>query len=133
MTTTYFLNCMAGNVFGTKTSPAIPSTYYLGLSTTAPNVDGSNVTEPTDTAYTRCELTSLSEPSDGMVQNEESVEFPDSTANWGTVTHFVVYDAQTGGNLLLYGQLNKSRVIQEDSHVSFGVNQLKLTLKNPTT
>ena len=35
MNTTYFLNCAAGNIFNTKTSPALPKTYYIGLSTSA--------------------------------------------------------------------------------------------------
>ena len=36
MNTTYFLNLVSGNVFGSKKSPAIPEKYYLGLSSTAP-------------------------------------------------------------------------------------------------
>ena len=46
MNTTYFLNCVAGNVFGSKADPAIPQHYYVGLSTTEPSIDGSNVSEP---------------------------------------------------------------------------------------
>ena len=38
MNTTYFLNCAAGNLFGTKVSHGIPESYYIGLSTTAPNI-----------------------------------------------------------------------------------------------
>lgn len=41
MNTTYFLNCAAGNIFNTKTSPALPKTYYIGLSTSAPAINGS--------------------------------------------------------------------------------------------
>ena len=40
MNTTYFLNCVAGNVFGSKADPAIPQHYYVGLSTTEPSIDG---------------------------------------------------------------------------------------------
>ena len=46
MNTNYFLNCVAGNVLGTKTSPTLPTEYYLGLSTTAPSADGTGATEP---------------------------------------------------------------------------------------
>ena len=48
MNTTRFLNLIAGNVFGTKKDITIPTTYYLGLSTTTPNASGGNYTEPTD-------------------------------------------------------------------------------------
>ena len=70
MNTTYFLNLAAGNLFGTKTSPEIPSNYYIGLSTSAPNVNGTNVNEPSTSAgYARVKLTTLSEPASGVVTN----------------------------------------------------------------
>ncbi len=76
MNTNYFLNCVAGNVFGTKTDPAIPTTYYIGLSTTTPNTNGSGVDEPsTDAGYARVQLTTLSEPLDGVVTNSQAINF----------------------------------------------------------
>lgn len=91
MNTTYFLNCVAGNVFGTKSDPAIPTTYYIGLSTTAPNINGTGVDEPsTDAGYARVQLTNMSEPLDGVVTNELAINFNESTASWGTITHFVI-------------------------------------------
>ena len=72
MNTTYFLNLVAGNVFGTKTSPAIPTTYYLGLSSTAPTSSGTNVTEPSSagSAYARVKLENLSEPTGGVITSQ---------------------------------------------------------------
>lgn len=46
MNTTYFLNLVSGNVFGSKKTPALPEKYYLGLSSAAPALDGSGVVEP---------------------------------------------------------------------------------------
>ena len=34
MNTTYFLNQVMGNLFKTKETPALPSEYYIGLSST---------------------------------------------------------------------------------------------------
>ena len=62
MTSTYFLNCIMGNVFMTKLSPTLPKKVYLGLSSTAPQVDGTGVSEPLASAgYQRVELTNLGE------------------------------------------------------------------------
>ena len=108
MNTTYFLNCVAGNVFGTKSEPAIPTTYYIGLSTTAPNINGTGVDEPsTDAGYARVQLTNMSEPLDGVVTNELAINFNESTASWGTITHFVIYDSPTvdSGNLQIHQDL----------------------------
>ena len=61
MNTTYFLNQVMGNLFKTKETPALPSEYYIGLSSTAPNISGGNVTEPlSNSGYKRVKLENLS-------------------------------------------------------------------------
>ena len=132
MTTTYFLNNIMGNVFGTKTTPTLPMNYYVGLSTSAPRIDGTGVTEPASSAgYTRIKLSSLGEPSNGIITNGESISFDESLSSWGTVTHFVIYDSLTGGNLLMYDALTSSRAIEEATVVTIKNGSLLLTLANP--
>ena len=133
MTTTYFSNCIMGNLFKTSTNPGLPSVFYIGLSTTEPTTGGANVTEPADTAYSRVKLTSLSAPVDGVIYNTEQIGFADSTVDWGTITHFVIYDAQTGGNLLVYNTLDKPRTVYADSQITFRAKGLRLALKDVTT
>ena len=132
MNTTYFLNLVAGNVFKTKTSPAIPTAYYLGLSKTAPNADGTGVSEMSGGAYARVSLASkLSAPSNGVVTNSAAISFPESTANWGNATHFVVYDAATNGNLLMYGALDPQRNITSGTTLTINQGDLQLRVSNP--
>lgn len=133
MNTNYFMNCVAGNVFRTKTSPAIPTKYYIGLSKTAPSVSGTNVTEPSGLNYSRVDISSLlGAPSNGVVKNTSSIEFPESSGAWGVITHFVVYDAQTGGNLLMYGALTASRTVEESTIMIIRTGELVLSVENPT-
>lgn len=132
MTTTYFLNCVIGNVFKTKENPTLPNTIYLALSTTAPSVDGSGVTEPPASAnYARVELNSLGEPSNGLIQNTSDISFNESSASWGTVTHFAIYDAPTNGNLLMYNVLSQSRSVETATIVMVKAGSLKFNLSNP--
>lgn len=134
MNTTYFLNCAAGNLYGTKKDPAIPTSYYIGLSTTAPNVNGTNVTEPsTSSGYARVQLTNLSQPSAGVVTNQSAINFNESTASWGTITHFVIYDSVTvgSGNLLMYGALTTPRVVDANTIMTIKENYLSLSAQNP--
>lgn len=132
MTSTYFLNCIMGNVFKTKENPTLPNKVYLGLSSTAPAVDGSGVSEPLASAgYERVELTNLGEPSNGVISNESEISFPESSASWGTVTHFVLYDAPTNGNLLMFNVLSQSRSVETATIVMVKTGSLKLTLANP--
>lgn len=132
MNTTYFLNCVAGNLFQTKTSPALPTEFYIGLSSTAPNPEGTNVGEPSSgSGYARVKLTSLSEPSNGVVTNESAINFSESTASWGTITHFVIYDSASGGNLLMYGALSTPRAVETATIMTIKEGYLKLSAQNP--
>lgn len=134
MNTTYFTNCVAGNLYGTKDDPAIPTSYYIGLSTTAPNIGGTNVTEPSTSAgYARVQLTNLSQPSAGVVTNQSAINFNESTLSWGTITHFVIYDSSVvgDGNLLMYGALTTPRVVDANTIMTIKENFLKLSVQNP--
>lgn len=133
MTSTYFLNCIMGNVFMTKLSPTLPKKVYLGLSSTAPQVDGTGVSEPLASAgYQRVELTNLGEPVNGVVSNGDEIQFDESSASWGTVTHFVLYDAPVNGNLLMFNALSQARSVETATIVMVKTGSLKLTLANPT-
>lgn len=132
MTSTYFLNCIMVNVFQTKLSPGLPSKVYLGLSSSAPDVDGSGATEPLASAgYSRVELNSLDVPTNGVITNKSEISFPESSASWGTVTHFVFYDAPVNGNLLMFNVLSQARSVEQATIVMVKAGSLKLTLANP--
>lgn len=132
MNTTYFLNQVMGNLFKTKETPALPSEYYIGLSSTAPNISGGNVTEPlSNSGYKRVKLDNLSGPADGVITNEQAISFDESTANWGTMSHFVIYDALDAGNLLMYDTLSTPRNVEAATIVTIKANSLTLTLSNP--
>lgn len=133
MNTTYFLNCVAGNVFNTKTSPTLPTNYYIGLSTSAPTVSGTGVNEPSaSSGYSRIRLTSLSEPTNGVVTNNQAINFDESTASWGLITHFVIYDSATGGNLLMYGALSTPRSVETATIMTIRDGYLSLSAQNPS-
>lgn len=132
MNTTHFLNRVAGNLFRTETSPAIPTEYYIGLSTTEPTMSGTNVSEPASGAgYRRVLLNNLSTPTNGVVTNTANINFEESTASWGTITHFVIYDAEIGGNLLMYGALSTPRVVEAATVMTIRQDYLRLTAQNP--
>lgn len=134
MNTTYFKNLIMGNIFKTKTSPAIPSKYYIGLSSTAPTLTGGNVTEPNagESGYARVQLTSLGAPAEGVITNTADIRFNESQTDWfgagSPATHYVIYDAQTGGNLLMYNELTKSRIIESNTIATINASSLQMKL-----
>ena len=132
MNTTHFLNRVAGNLFRTETSPAIPTEYYIGLSLTEPTINGTNVTEPpVNAGYQRVLLEKLSAPVNGLVTNTENINFEESTLKWGTVTHFVIFDAEIDGNLLMYGALSTPRVVEAATVMTIRKDYLRLSAQNP--
>lgn len=134
MNTTHFLNRVMGNVFNTKVNPALPTQYWIGLSSTAPNIAGAGVSEPSSvgTGYGRVQLTSLSDPADGEITNNGAISFEESLTSWGVMTHYVIYDASTGGNLLMYGLLTISRAVEQNTVITIKSGELTITLENPT-
>lgn len=93
-----------------------PSALYFGLFTAAPSDSGGG-TEVTGGSYARAQLDPLdanwSAPAagNGLTDNLGAITFPAPTANWGLVTHVAVFDAPSGGNLLLHGPLTASKTI----------------------
>ena len=43
----------------------------------------------------------------GGSYNFDTIYFPEATGSWGTCTHYLLFDKQTDGNLLAYGELQE--------------------------
>ncbi len=106
---------------------ALPITPHIALFTAAPSDLGGG-TEVTGGAYARVNAAGLfGAPSGGQVANSAVIAFPNATATWGTVTHFAVLTAATGGDMLRWGALQTSRLISTGDPVSFAIGQLVMT------
>lgn len=102
--------------------PAAPANIYVALLTTAPTArDGTGAIEVTGGAYARQAIAStawqaIATSGAGLTAIEQllqtnAVTFPTATANWGTIVGVALYDALTVGNLLEYGDLSASQVV----------------------
>ncbi|MFD2703825.1 hypothetical protein ACFSVM_25680, partial [Paenibacillus shunpengii] len=78
---------------------APPTELYIGLFTSDPGEAGTG-TEVTGAGYARRPIT-FSPSTVGTTSNTADILSPASTAAWGTITHFGIFDALTGGNLLI--------------------------------
>ena len=106
-----------------------PSGVWISLYTTNPNDDGSG-TEVTGGSYARVDATGdFAAPSGGATSNSVDLTFPQATASWGTVTHFGIHDASSGGNLLYHGALTVSKTVDNGDIFSFPVGTLTVTLQ----
>lgn len=104
-------------------------TPYIGLYTTLPVDAGTGGVEvsTSGTAYARVSLASkFGSPSAGSITNTVAVSFTTPTASWGTVIGVGIFTASTGGNLLKYGALAVSKVIDSGDPVSFAIGTITL-------
>ena len=107
-----------------------PPTIYVGLSTADPGDDGTGLAEPSGNGYARVATAAgdWNTASGGALDNASALEFPTATGNWGTVTHFALFDAATDGNLLAHGTLSQSKVIASGDVGRFAAGDLDVSL-----
>ena len=105
-------------------------TIYVGLSTAAPSDDGSGLAEPVGNAYARVQTAAAdwNAATDGALDNANDITFPEATGSWGTLTHFVLFDAATGGNMLAHGALTASKAISSGDVAKFAAGNLDVSL-----
>ena len=110
-----------------------PTNVYVGLFTVAPN-DAGGGTEVTGNNYARVAVactetawagtqgagtTAASSGTSGTTSNNAQINFPTPSATWGTVLAFGIFDAATGGNLLIYAPLTVAKTINPGDVVDF--------------
>lgn len=137
----YLENKLIDHLFRTATF-AKPAGLYIALFTGAPT-DAAGGVEVTGGAYARVNLAPLdtnwkatqggtsgaSSGTGGVTANAVQITFPAPTANWGTVTHFGIFDAASAGNLLIWDALTAARtILNGDPAPSFAIDALQITV-----
>lgn len=106
-----------------------PASLYLALFTTRTD-DEDGGTEVKGNGYRRERITfAPAEEGAGRIANRNVVPFSIATPKgWGTVSDFGIYDAQTGGNRLVYGPLAVPKSIGAGDRMEFGAGALVVSL-----
>jgi hypothetical protein len=138
----YLENILVDHIFRTRTYTK-PTALWVALFTAAPSdsgggtevVGGSYVRvnlPPSDTnwAATQGGTSGNSSGSGGQTSNAVAITYPAPTANWGTVTHFGIFDASSGGNLIVWDALTASKTINSgDAAPSFAAGALQIQVQ----
>lgn len=136
----YLENKLIDQLFRGQAAPTTTN-LYVGLLTAAPS-DAGGGTEVSGGSYARVTVASslanwagtqsagstvASSGTGGQTSNNAAITFPTPSATWGTVTHFGIYDASSGGNLLFWGALTISKTINQADTVTFPAASLSIT------
>lgn len=120
----YLENEILDHILGTG-AYTMPTTVYVGLSTGSFNDDNSGI-ELTGNNYAR-EAIAFGAAASGTASNSAAVEFNAATGSWGTVSHFGLFDAVSGGNLLIHGALTASKVIASGDILKISIGDMDIT------
>ena len=142
--TDYLENKLIDQMFRAQ-AYTFPSTLYVGLLTAAPS-DSTAGTEVSGGSYARVAVTNslanwagtqsagstaASSGTSGTTSNNNAITFPAPTANWGSVSHFAIYDASSAGNMLIWGALTASKTVNNgDAAPSFAAAALTFQVDN---
>jgi hypothetical protein len=121
-----FLETSLINAVLRNTSYTSPTTTYLALYTSDPT-DADTGTEITGGSYVRQAIT-FGAPSNGTSTNSAAVEFPQATADWGTISYVGIRDAVTSGNLLFHTALDASKTINNGDVFKITAGNLSVQL-----
>lgn len=129
------LNSLFGKTSAFGALASVP-TIYVALSSTTPTESGTNITEPSSGSYARVATAAIdwdaatsADPS--VVLNAAAVEFPQATGDWvsgADLTHFVLYDAASAGNVLGSGALGTAKPVLSGDTPSFAIGDLLISL-----
>lgn len=110
-----------------------PATWYLGLSKTTPNEDGSNFTEPVAMSYARVAVTNnltnfpAAVTTLGTTTKTNGIKFtfPNPSGTWGLMTDYGWFLASTGGIPEYTHELDVPITVQNgNTPVEFDIGQL---------
>ena len=107
-------------MFGDTAFPATHSTLYVALHTADPTNSG-EANEVAAGDYGRAATTANGDwtRTANEVENANDIEFGIATSNWGEITHFSLWDAETEGNALAQSALDASTTIDENDEIRF--------------
>lgn len=102
---------------------------YIALYTTTPNDAGGGV-EVSGGGYVRQFVAGedWDAAAGGEKVNSNQIGYPDATASWGEITTIVLHDAEEGGNMLAYDDLDASKTIGNTQVFIIGAGDLAVTL-----
>ncbi|SEO63708.1 hypothetical protein [Nitrosovibrio sp. Nv6] len=122
-----------------------PATYYVALFTVDPT-DANVGVEVSGGSYARVAITSslanwagtqsagstvASSGTSGTTSNNNAIQFPAPTADWGSITHWGLFDAAAAGNPWIYSALTTPKTVNNgDAAPSFAIAALTFQIDN---
>ncbi len=103
-----------------------PTHLYVALSRANPLADGSGIDEASSGSYARKICDDWDIASQRKTRNAVELVFATPTGAWGTLTHWAVYDALSGGNMIAFGALTATKSVATGNVVSVKAGDIEI-------
>ena len=126
---TYGAGVFAGVLAGVY---GMPDILYVGVTTEDPypNSTGRDTNEPDDASYVRQPInmsaTDWSAPTGGIVTNLVDIEFPAATQDWEVVKTWVLYTAETEGQVMFWSNFEQAIKVLETSVLTVPIGAMSI-------
>ena len=132
-------NSILNAFFGRSQYASLASTCYIGLSTTTPDANGNNFTEPaSETGYSKVLIGNYNQSNtmlmdaatEGTISNSSNIIFfPEATSTWGTISHFGIFTSKTATTPIMWGALSTSISVPSGYIPIFRAGALNVSLQ----
>ena len=110
---------------------AQPTTIYLALYINDPT-DADTGTEVSGGGYSRKQVTfgAPAQTGDkGVISNNAKIEFDIATTDWGSVSHWGLRTAASGGSLLCRGSFSRVENVQSGNRLTIEIGNLQISME----
>lgn len=122
-----------------KAALTMPTTQYVGLSSTTPTGAGGSFTEPSTGGYARVAVPAASwgtatGTAPASITNTAAIAWTVASATWSAganMTHFGVFAASTGGTPLLTGAIATPKPVTSGDTAQIAIGGAKVQLGAP--
>jgi hypothetical protein len=119
------------NYFFRNQAVAQPTTLYLALYINDPT-DADTGTEVSGGGYSRKQVTFGAPVQTGdkcVISNNAKIEFDIATTDWGSVSHWGIRTAASGGSLLCRGSFSRVENVQIGNRLTIEIGNLQISME----
>ena len=135
--TTFLENRLLGHIFKNTTFTSPGDSIYVGLATAVSDAETGSLTEASFSGYARVQVAAASWTTIGAdstdtqtAKNTSAIEFPAKTDSGNvTITHVIIADASSSGNILFVGALDASKTLAQNDIFRINATNLSIELK----
>lgn len=110
-----------------NTAYTSPTALYVALSTADPLDTGAGIAEPVGNGYARQSEDNWDVASSRASENTDALVWTASGGDWGSITHWALFDHVSAGNMLAHGDFASARTISDGNSLNVAAGGIDIS------